>query len=311
MSYIVHKAVELANVSNKVLDSITETEWIISPKYDGCHAIFCFDDGKHVATYSRTGEVVSSMPHIAASLMDLYPLATQPRVAICGEAWMVGSEFNVVSGAFRRHAPQPQLQFVPFDIVPWDYNDEGTSGPPVRLGESGGYAYPAPYKKRLESLITMRKQGIPSQVLIPRYYPVPGTLQEALLIAKQVAFEHKARVDSFFDGAVLAQASGKYTVGSGKGAEFIKVKPLLSYTAKVEAVVSDLGSKTGKNTCVLMFTLDGMVQKVSTGLTQEQADLWTKFPEAAIGLNIEVEAMGKTVNGYLREPRFKGIRTDI
>jgi hypothetical protein len=76
-------------------------------------------------------------------------------------------------------------------------------------------------------------------------------------------------------------------------------------------LIADVGAKTGKNTCVLCFDLDGEIQKVSTGLSQEQVDLFVQDPYQIIDKHIEVEAMGKTVNNLLREPRFKGIRTDV
>ena len=313
-SYIVHKAVELSNMSDRAVAALNDDHWIVSPKYDGCHAIFCFDNGKHLATYSRTGEVVLSMDHIAADLLAMYPLASavSGRVAICGEAWKCGEEFNVISGKFRRQYPQPDLEFVPFDIVPFDYNDTTFDGPPVLLGQLNGKQYPAPYRSRLLSLNSLRTNQLPSRVIMPRYISLPATsFTEAYEIAVRYAKEHKERSDSFFDGAVLAKANGLYLVGAGKGGEFIKCKPLISYSVKVTAVVSDIGVKTGKNTCVLMFDLDGMIQKVSTGLTQQQADEFTEYPGRIIDCIIEVEAMGKTVNGYLREPRFKGIRTDV
>lgn len=307
--YIVHKAVELDNLSAKARAAITEDQWIISPKYDGCHVVFLFDEGNHVQTLSRSGETVRSMDHIGRSLLDLYPIS-KGRIAICGEAWMVGEEFNVISGTFRRHEPQPQLQFVPFDIVPFDYNTDSTAGPTVLLGQLDHRPYPAPYSKRIEALHNSRGDSVPSQVLRPRWYYVRGTLDQAMQGATAYALQHKQRTDSFFDGAVLAQYSGKYSVGSGKGGEFIKCKPLISFTVTVTAVVSDIGGKTGKNTCVLMFDLNGHIQKVSTGLSQQQADDFTTDPSLIVGQRIEVEAMGLTVNGFLREPRFKGIRTD-
>ena len=309
--YIVHKAIELDAVSGKTKKILeANTDWIVSPKYDGCHAVFLFENGKHVITLSRSGETVRSMDHIAQSLLDIYPI-NQGRIAICGEAWIVGEEFNVVSGAFRRHSPQPQLQFVPFDIVPFDYNEDTMADPAVYLGQLDHRPYPAPYRKRISVLINERR-SVPSQVLVPRYFSLSNTSLEAALVeAKRYAETHKARTDSFFDGAILAQANGTYQVGAGKGGEFVKIKPLLSYTVKVGAVVADVGSKTGKNTCVLCFDLDGEIQKVSTGLTQEQADEFVNNPNAILDKYIEVEAMGKTVNGLLREPRFKGIRTDV
>ena len=309
MGNIVHKAVELSNLSAKAVSQITEVEWLVSPKYDGCHAIFVFNKGQHVATFSRSGEVVRSMDHIGKSLLDLYPIG-QGQVAIAGEAWMLGKPFNEISGAFRRHSAQPQLHFVPFDIVPFDYNDQGFDAAPILLGQHQGKHTSIPYKKRLHSLMTLRGAS-PSAVLRPRYTSYLGTLAEAYAWATTYAKGLKDHPENHFDGAVLAQAGGQYWAGNGSAGEFIKVKPLLSETVKVTAVVSDIGGKTGKNTCVLMFDLDGQIQKVSTGLTQAQADEYTLHPERIIDQYIEVEAMGRTANDLLREPRFKGIRTDV
>ena len=304
--YIVHKAVEPSALSAKRKAELESqvNDYLVSPKYDGCHAIFCFDNGVHVGTYSRSGEVVRSMGHIAQSLLDLYPIQAG-RIAIAGEAWMLGKEFNEVSGAFRRHAKQSDLCFVPFDVVPFDYNEDTTSGPVVLLGQADHRVYPADYESRLMSLLNQR-QRVPSNVLAPRWMRVSGTLTEVLEIAGIYALDHKSRTDNFYDGAVVALAAGKYSVGSGKGGEFIKVKPLLSETVTCTGYFTDTGAKTGKNTGGLLFFLNGHEQRVSTGLVQDQIDNLVQF----VDKRIEVEAMGLTVNGFLREPRFKGIRTD-
>lgn len=302
MTYIVHKAVELEALSAKTRDALDEDTWIISPKYDGCHVIFLFNKGEFLKAVSRDNKPCTSMDHVAKQLRELYDLGNG-RVAICGEAWMQGKEFNEISGAFRRHANQPQLQFVPFDIVPFDWLDEA----PV-LGQLNGRTHTTAYRARLAFLA--EPEEFPSSVLPPSYRIIWCGFDTAWGLAQKDAKLLKARTDNFYDGSVLAQAGGLYKVGSGKGGEFIKCKPLISYSVKVDAVVADLGSKTSKNTCVLCFDLDGLTQKVSTGLTQEQADQWANNPGLVLGEIIEVEAMGKTVNGYLREPRFKGIRTD-
>ena len=306
-AYIVHKAVELSALSQAKQADATVSDWIISPKYDGCHAVFLFDHGALVNVLSRSGETVRSMPHIAQSLLDNYPLGLN-RIAVCGEAWILGKEFNEVSGAFRRHAPQPQLGFVPFDLVPFDYADDTTSGLPVLLGQYENRPYPTTYRNRLSPLA--RTLGrVPGLIYTPRWITLENTsLSAALVAATHYAQFHKGRTDSFFDGAMLARADGKYIVGSGKGGEFIKVKPLISYTVTVTGAGLDFGTKTGKNTASLKFVLDGMEQKVSTGLTQQQVDEITAV--GWVGYRIEVEAMGLTSNGMLREPRFKGVRTD-
>lgn len=302
--YIVHKAVEPTALSAKVLKGLDKpTNWIVSPKYDGCHVIFIFHNGEYVTTLSRTGETVKSMAHAVPHLKHNYGrLLHHGLLAICGEAWAQGKEFNEISGLFRRHCPSPELQFVPFDIVPCEPN-LGFSTIPILLGRIE--EHPKTYARRLSDLWSEHIDG--TVVLRPVHTALFGlTLNEALEVADSDAKCHKAA--GGFDGAVLAQAGGLYKVGAGKGGEFIKCKPLLSYTVTVTGAALDFGTRTGKNTAALKFMLDGKEQKVSTGLSQQQVEEIT-----AVGWDeyrIEVEAMGITVNGYLREPRFKGIRTD-
>ena len=306
MTYIVHKAIELDKLSSKARAGLTDLDWIVSPKYDGCHAVFLFNDGQHVITLSRSGEPVKSMAHIAEHLLETYPaLKDAGRVAICGEAWALGLEFNEISGLFRRQYPAPELWFVPFDCVPWDYGQLDTT--PI-LGQLNDAPYPTPYRTRLGALVDGFTPLLGRQVIRPRFTPLHGDLSEVFEAATYEAKRLKALTTGAYDGAVLARSAGTYQVGSGKGGEFIKCKPLLSETVTVIGADLDKGAKTGKSTAALLFELAGKVQKVSTGLTQQQVDEITAV--GWVGKRIEVEAMGITVNGYLREPRFKGIRND-
>ena len=298
--YIVHKAVELSALSKKLREDTTKRAWVISPKYDGCHVIFLIDNNKFIGAFSRTGEQVLSMDHIG---QDLASLVQWGQIAVCGEAWMYGKEFNEISGMFRRQYAQPQLGFAPFDYISFVYTEDS-----FLLGEGSMRNWL--YRERLGLLADLLADHTDGVIFQPSFWMVTWTTAEVVSKADYYAKMLKARTDSFFDGAVVARADGLYRVGAGKGGEFIKVKPLLSYSVKVGAVIADFGSKTGKNTCVLCFDLDGHVQKVSTGLTQEQANQFTENPNLILDKTIEVEAMGKTVNGYLREPRFKGIRDD-
>lgn len=303
--YIVHKAVELAALSAKTIKSLdTPQNWILSPKYDGCHAVFLFDKGKHVGTVSRTGEEVVSLDHIAVDLLHVYEnIIGSGKIAICGEAWSPDLEFNDISGLFRRHSSSPTLKFVPFDIVAWR-----PSNTPNGSAELYG-ADSTTYLNRLGDLALYRDRA--SSVIQPVYTFLVGiTLTEAMRFAK-IDGEYYKGLGGFlgcYDGSVLARAGGTYKVGSGLGGEFIKCKPLISYTVKVTGAEIGFGTQTGKNTAALKFNLDGKEQKVSTGLTQDQVDDITKV--GWVGKLIEVDAMGKTINGYLREPRFKGIRYD-
>lgn len=304
MTYLVHKAVELDALSKKLQASIEEHTYILSPKYDGCHAIFLFEDGNFLDARSRTNERVLSMGHIGQSLLDHYPWLASGKHAIMGEAWIPGTEFSEISGIFRRQYPQPQLHFVPFDTVRWRY-DQAEDGRPV-LGEFmdnfGCVRDARTYDERLGKLHF--RQGIPSVV-----HCTKTRLLEKGDAVMATAIEQAKHYKSLggYDGCVLARADGLYQVGAGKGGEFIKIKPLISHTCICLGVEHARGEKTGKNTGALVVQFNGKEQRVSTGLTQAEVDNLDQFT----GKMIEVEAMGLTVNGLLREPRYKGIRTDV
>lgn len=308
--YIVHKAVELTALSKKLQADIENHEYILSPKYDGCHVIFLFEKGKFIAARSRTNETVHSMDHIGRSLLDHYgDMLAFSKVAIMGEAWMMGTEFSEISGTFRRHTPQPQLGFVPFDTVLWRM-DQAEDGRPV-LGEflhlaEGPLKDTRPYRERLDVL--RDRNVVPSLVHHVIAYDAPGDGGKVTSATKEAERWKKM---GGYDGAILARADGRYQVGAGKGGEFLKIKPLISETVRVNALFPARGEKTGKNTLALGFEFNGKPQKVSTGLSQNQVDAFGHAHHLILGQLIEVEAMGLTANGLLREPRFKGIRHDV
>lgn len=306
--YLVHKAVELEALSKKLQADIENHTYILSPKYDGCHAIFLFDNGKFVGAKSRTNEPVLSMDHIGTSLLDHYPWISHEggKVAIMGEAWIPGKEFSEISGIFRRQYPQPELGFVPFDTTVWRY-DQAEDGRPV-LGEEFSEHDGLLKDKRIYDVrlgrLHFRAWNGPSLVHSTKSWALEKG--DAIMATARFKAEHYKKLGGY-DGCVLARADGLYQVGAGKGGEFIKIKPLLSFSLQCFNYNVDKGEKTGKNTLSLIVAFNGKAQKVSTGLTQAEID----SPEQFLDKWIEVEAMGLTVNGLLREPRYKGIRTDV
>lgn len=297
--YLVNKAIELEALSAKSKAALaTNQNWLIAKKYDGCHALFEFQHGKFLRAFSRTGEPVTSMDHVGHQLAVVfdYIVASPHKVVIDGEAWTLGDTFNVISGNFRRQAPCPSLSFVPFDVL--EYNDKG------ELRGRNNW----PYHMRVQEIREAQVNQPAWCGAVYKFEPLEfyGPLEDALIAARSAA-EFFANT-GFYDGAILANAVGIYEVGAGREGNFVKIKPLQSYTVTVTGAALDFGTKTGKNTAALKFMLDGREQKVSTGLTQEQVDEIARV--GWDGYRIEVEAMGKTINGFLREPRFKGIRTD-
>lgn len=300
--YLVHKAIDEADLSAKVRNSFeADTLWVASPKYDGCHAVFLFDDCKFVSAISRAGEVVRSMTHIGAAFEEdaVLPLG---KVAICGEAWNPHLAFNDISGAFRQFREATELQFVPFDYTTWEYNTDTTSPPNILLNP---YGIGGTYINRLTHLLR-RIREVDSRVIHPTWHLFRGSLAQA--VAEFTPQAQALKELGVYDGIILADADGHYKPGPGSGGEFIKLKPVVSFTVTVRGAELSKGAKTGKNTAALVFELDDKRQLVSTGLTQAQVD--EIATTGWVGKRIEVEAMGKTVNGLLREPRFNGIRTD-
>lgn len=300
--YIVHKAIDMAKLSKaRKAELASEDTWVISPKYDGCHVVFLFDNGVFVSALSRTAERVLSMDHVGRALPLHYQLP-HGLVAICGEAWMPGTPFAEISGIFRRYLPQPELGFVPFDIVPYTLS-------PFKLGMRNGAAVGTPYATRIGALRDTFKPAY-STVIRPATIEFVGTPAQAWDFASVYATDRKASPFGHYDGAIMAMASGKYIVGAGTGGEFIKCKPLLSETVTVTGAKLAKGDKTGKNTAALSFEFNGQKQYVSTGLTQAEVDSIAANTDDWVGKRIEVEAMGLTEAGLLREPRYKGIRND-
>lgn len=186
------------------LDDLPADEYIMMSKYDGCLAIVVADDEGHVLT--RTGEPVTSIPHVLAQARKLLP-----GYVIFGEAYKFGTPFKDISGAFRRHAPQDDLIVVAFDAVPvadWRAGkcDESYKARLARLREAW-YASPVP------SII-----GAPT-----------------LALAAPQAFANAMVKQGGYDGAILRRADAPWTTGASKNGEAIKVKPVQSLDLEVHS----------------------------------------------------------------------------
>lgn len=293
MTYLNLKPVEFDAMGKKNQAAFKWAGRILLPKYDGCFAMVAFHNGLPDFIMSRTGELVKSMDHVYEALFTAYPwLAQSPGGwMVLGEAWNPGKEFADLSGEFRRQYPQPQLGFAPFDLV--RYERHAPTDLPVLWSNH-------PYRERLNELENAR---IVLSNLV--FAPVPAICESR---------EHAERYARClkdaggYDGAICSDPEAAYIPGSGKGGEFIKVKPLLSYSLECIGFKKDVGAKTGRDTCALTVRFkEGKPLGVATGLSEAQQ----AHPEQFVGKIIEVEAMGVSSKGLLREPRFKGVRTDV
>lgn len=286
--YIIQKAIDRKDMSARAIKGLEGKRFDVQPKYDGCHVVFIICSGKFMSALSATGETVRSMDHVGLELARCVDLAG--TVAVCGEAWVPNTPFPEISGAFRRHSPQPHLMFAPFDVVS------------VRGMELYSEL---PYGARKLMLCTMPH----SPVLVPfDSSPYENDVETA-------CYAHQLKALGGYDGAVLHDLDAKYSVGRCRQGEVIKIKPLLEFDLEVVGAELAYGTKTGKNTAALIVRFrNGKHVKVATGLTQAEVDeIHSSVSEHGSGWwgrIIAVEAMAETADGSLREPRYKGTRTD-
>ena len=252
--------------------------WVTQPKYDGVH-IMVHTEGEGYAR-TRTGEEVLSVPHIIEQAKEK---AGPGQVLFC-EAYLFGEHHKTINGMLRRKTPQPKLLAMVYDVVPQECFDEGYD--------------PTPYRERFRKLQPFYS---PSILTVPsmRILPDGMTVQEyALALTK---------LPDAYDGAILRDVTAPWRRGAAKEGEVIKVKPSLSLDLlvtghKVEHKPTKLGG-------YITVTYNGVESNVGSGLTQDILQALTQGVKAT-GRIAEVECMGITPSGKLREPRFKSFRYD-
>lgn len=258
------------------LDDLPFDDYVMMPKYDGCLAIVVADDTGHVLT--RTGESVTSIPHVLARARKLLP-----GYVIFGEAYKFDTPFKDISGAFRRHAPQDDLIVVAFDAVPVADWRAG------KCDES--------YKDRLARL---RRAWLstPSDEIIVAPEADPGGWQ---------GFANLMVAMGGYDGAIIRRKSAGWHIGASKNGEAIKVKPVQSLDLRAVDWFYGKGKHAGRAGGIVV-EYRGVQTQVGTGFSDAERE--TIASQGTRNQIAEVEFMELTADGKLREPRFKGWRYD-
>lgn len=294
--YLNLKPVEYSNLSDKAQAAIKWEGRYLLPKWDGCMCLIGFHDGKPDFILSRDGKPVKSMAHMYDDMLRRWPSIATSKGGVCflGEAWIPNAAFKDISGTFRRHSPQPSLHFAVFDVV--NYH----ASPPAPLLWSGWS-----YDRRLRWLAHFSDTGASGYA----FFKWPLTCKDA---AHAVSYAKNLKALGGYDGCIASDPHATYKPGSGSSGEFLKVKPLQSFTLKVMAVTASTGIKTGRPTVALQVLFKDGLCGVGTGFSHEQAVAWTGQPSAITGKLVEVECMGvyDGPNGMMREPRFVGFRHD-
>lgn len=227
------------------------------------------------AAYTRTMETLRSVDHL---VLDV----ALPGLVLFGELWAEGMDFATISGLARRHYHSPELGIKVFDAVTMDEFDAGKTDVPYILR-----------RDRYRNLLAPQRMA----------NDYAGTFDAETL-------ETKARVLSEsvgYDGLILRDPAAGWFAGRSKDGEIIKVKPTIRLSLRV--VNMDVVRQPTKLGGYITVRLPGGAQcDVGSGLTQE---ILKDSPLNIIGKIAEVEAMGYTNTGSLREPRFKGWRDDL
>lgn len=298
--YIVHKAVEVSKVrkANRPSDRDLTHNYLCQPKYDGCNMVAfkraqCVDPDKldgHVELRSRTDEKVHSARHIEQALACAPFL---PAGVYLGEYWHPELEQSVVSGYFRDTKQQhPEPYFVIFDYLTQEEFDAGHSE--LSYAERVG---------RLPDLF-FHMEEFRSPI-----FPAEG---QGYLVDQGMTPNEAATLFSSngrYDGIILRRPDGTWTKGAtGTTGEIIKIKPLVSLDLRVVGFEPGRGKYEGM-IGTLLVEYKGKAQGAGTGLKDSQR-LVSEFEEMWHGQIVEIECLGITRDGYLREPRLKGIRHD-
>ncbi len=292
--YLNLKPVEFSGLSAKRQAAVKWEGRLLLPKYDGCFCMVGLWDGAPSFILSRDGNAVKSMDHVYEDLYLRYPWLRDQKggFVVLGEAWRPGTEFAEISGAFRRQRPQPQLGLAVFDMVEYT----GTPDAPMLFSDEI-------YGVRLQRLVDCRPG------LCNAHPPMPVYCDGE---AHAIRYAKKLKEAVGYDGCVAGDPEATYMVSDGHG-EFLKVKPLQSFTLEVVGVDGALGDKTGRVTCALVVRFKNQTCKVGTGFSNEQAANWVATPLLVKGTLIEVACMGvyPGPEGMMREPRFVGFRDDV
>lgn len=283
------KAVEFDKLSSATkkrygsVQGLRDAGWWLQRKYDGCFGMAVVSAvGKH-RMLSRTGEDYTvSCQHILDQLAETASnqMGGWDGFVVLGEVWRAGMAFPDISGRFRQQREvAAELQFACNDLLPL------------------GLKTARPYCERFADLEAMLQDR-----------PIPGALFPVDTDTKPahdpVVVARTLIALGSYDGAILRDPTAPYTIGLAKLGQIVKVKPNISLDLRCIELTEAVGERTGRAVYTIAVEYRGVRTEVGSGMPHK----FEQLPK--LGQIVEIEAMGLTADGKLREPRFKGIRFD-
>jgi ATP-dependent DNA ligase len=267
--------------------AFADAGWWTQRKYDGVFAKFEMLGSSHGLSglETRTGEPIESCDHIREQLETYLPRSyRKDGVVLLGELWHESNPFPKTSGDVRRHKPSPHLKFVLNDMTsPFMFST-------------------LPYRERYQAIRDLFPMDECPSVLVAetRFTRCSDVWQ----YARDLTAYKLTPGGGWYDGAILRDPDACYTVGDAKAGQIIKVKPKLTLDLRVARIKLDKGEKTGRVVYTIEVEYRGKLTTVGAGMPHLAAEV---PPQGSI---VEIECLGLTADGALREPVYKGIRFD-
>lgn len=258
-----------------------------SEKLDG---VFCFAlcDLTSVHIFSRTGEEYLSLEHLKPELYDI--------------SKTLGTDIIIFEG-YAKGVPQPTISGWCRDTKAQHYEVGAYVHDALSLDEFWGTCEARPYEERSQELNRIEFwQSYHHTFLVPQFFAY--TWSEIDKAAERVW-------NAGGEGLVVRDPSVGYLPGK-RNETMMKVKKDISYDLKVLSLQEGTGKYTGMVGALVCQFRDGKEVIVGTGLTDAQRKRWWSefFYDEVVGKIVQIDAMSESTKGVLREPRFKGIRSD-
>lgn len=258
-----------------------------SEKLDG---VFCFAlcDLTSVHIFSRTGEEYLSLEHLKPELYDI--------------SKTLGTNIIIFEG-YAKGVPQPTISGWCRDTKAQHYEVGAYVHDALSLDEFWGTCEARPYEERSQELNRIEFwQSYHHTFLVPQYFAY--TWSEIDKAAERIW-------NAGGEGLVVRDPSVGYLPGK-RNETMMKVKKDISYDLKVLSLQEGTGKYTGMVGALVCQFRGGKEVVVGTGLTDAQRKRWWSefFYDEIVGKIVQIDAMSESTKGVLREPRFKGIRTD-
>lgn len=263
---------------------------LLQEKYDGCYAIayrcFSTSEGKsYTKIFSRTGKQYLSMKHLEKCFDTMFDGTGKDFIIF--EAYIPNAIQSEISGACRDTVNQhPEIIAVIHDVLTKDeyYGKTKTS-----------------YERRYADL----------KIMYSLYHYPCMMFPNTIICFNLKELENFAQ--SIFakggEGIVIKNMQAGYYHGK-RNYYLMKYKHTITYDLEVVDLQEGTGKYAGMCGALICRFSGNRNISVGTGLTDSQRKLFWNNRDLAIGQIAEIEAMRLTASGLLREPRFKGFRTD-